>query len=157
MKRPNLQVVTKALVRRILFDGKRAVGVGFERGSVVERAEAGREVILSAGAIGSPHILQLSAVSAPEHLGRVAHSRRTCAGALPLPLKGRRRALSGNLAIAQYRPPWFPDSTAAPGEAYSAAIPLQFGCNSAANSPANSPAHWRQPKVQSLLRYGLFE
>jgi choline dehydrogenase len=71
MKRPNLQVVTKALVRRILFDGKRAVGVEFERGGAVERAEAEREVILSAGTVGSPHILQLSGVGAPEHLGRV--------------------------------------------------------------------------------------
>jgi choline dehydrogenase len=71
MKRPNLQVVTKALVRRILFDGKRAMGVEFERGGVVERAEAEREVILSAGAIGSPHILQLSGVGGSEHLTRV--------------------------------------------------------------------------------------
>jgi choline dehydrogenase len=71
MRRTNLQVVTKALVRRILFDGKRAVGVEFERGGAVERAEAEREVILSAGAVGSPHILQLSGVGAPEHLTRV--------------------------------------------------------------------------------------
>jgi choline dehydrogenase len=71
MKRPNLQVVTKALVRRILFNSKRATGVEFERGGVVERAEADCEVILSAGAVGSPHILQLSGVGAPDHLGRV--------------------------------------------------------------------------------------
>ena len=71
MRRPNLQVVTKALVRRILFDGKRAVGVEFARGGAVERAEAGREVILAAGAVGSPHILQLSGVGEPEHLSRV--------------------------------------------------------------------------------------
>jgi choline dehydrogenase len=71
MKRPNLQVMTKALVRRILFDGKRAIGVEFERGGTVERVEAEREVILSAGAVGSPHILQLSGVGAPEHLTRV--------------------------------------------------------------------------------------
>ena len=71
MKRPNLEVLTKALVRRILFDGKRATGVEFERGGAVERAEAEREVILSAGAVGSPHILQLSGVGAPEHLTRV--------------------------------------------------------------------------------------
>jgi choline dehydrogenase len=74
LKRPNLQLVTKALVHRILFDGKRAVGVEFSRGGpggTVERADAGREVILSAGAIGSPHILQLSGVGDPEHLGRI--------------------------------------------------------------------------------------
>src|SRR5258708_33881 len=73
-KRPNLQLVTKALVHRILFDGKRAVGVEFSRGGSggpLERADAGREVILSAGAIGSPHILQLSGVGDPQHLGRI--------------------------------------------------------------------------------------
>src|SRR6201996_4966591 len=71
LKRPNLQVITKALVRRILFDGKRAIGVEYERGGAVERANAAREVILSAGAINSPHILQLSGVGAPEHLSRI--------------------------------------------------------------------------------------
>ena len=71
LKRPNLQLVTSALVHRVVFDGKRATGVEFSRGGVVERAEAGREVILSAGAIGSPHILQLSGVGDPEHLGKI--------------------------------------------------------------------------------------
>ena len=71
MKRQNLEVVTGALVRRILFDGTRAIGVEFSRGGQVERVSATREVILSAGAIGSPHILQLSGVGDPEHLGRV--------------------------------------------------------------------------------------
>jgi len=40
-------------------------------GRVVERAEAAREVIRSAGAISSPHILELSGVSDPDHLGRI--------------------------------------------------------------------------------------
>src|SRR5580692_13015388 len=74
LKRPNLQLVTGALVHRVLFDGKRATGVEFSRGGPgagIERAEAAREVILSAGAIGSPHILQLSGVGDPEHLGRI--------------------------------------------------------------------------------------
>ena len=70
-KRSNLEVVTKALVRCILFDGARAVGVEYERGGAVQRADAAREVILSAGAVNSPHILQLSGVGAPEHLSRV--------------------------------------------------------------------------------------
>jgi choline dehydrogenase len=71
LKRPNLELVTKAQVRRILFDGTRAIGVEYARGQTVEHADAGREVILSAGAIGSPHLLQLSGVGAPEHLARI--------------------------------------------------------------------------------------
>ena len=71
MKRPNLEVVVKALVNRIVFDGRRAVAVEYQRGGVVERAEAGHEVILSAGAVNTPHILQLSGVGMPEHLGRI--------------------------------------------------------------------------------------
>jgi len=70
MKRPNLQVVTNALVHRIVFDGNRAVGVEYARGNGAERAEAAREVILAAGAIGSPHVLQLSGIGDPDHLGR---------------------------------------------------------------------------------------
>jgi choline dehydrogenase len=71
LKRPNLELVTKALVHRIVFDGTRAVGVEFSRNGTVERADAAREVILSAGAVGSPHILQLSGVGDPEHLGKI--------------------------------------------------------------------------------------
>jgi choline dehydrogenase len=71
MKRPNLQVVTKALVRRILFDGRRAVAVEYGRSGAVERVDADREIILSAGAIGSPHILQLSGVGSPDHLQKI--------------------------------------------------------------------------------------
>jgi choline dehydrogenase len=71
LNRPNLQLVTKALVHRIVFDGKRAVAVEYSRGGQVERADAGREVILSAGAVGSPHLLQLSGVGDPEHLAKI--------------------------------------------------------------------------------------
>jgi choline dehydrogenase len=75
LRRQNLHLVTDALVHRVLFDGKRAVGVEFSRGgprsTTIERAEALAEVILSGGAIGSPHILQLSGVGDPDHLGRI--------------------------------------------------------------------------------------
>ena len=70
-RRPNLQVVVKAQVNRIVFDGRRAVAVEYQRGGAVARADAECEVILSAGAVNSPHILQLSGVGAPEHLQRV--------------------------------------------------------------------------------------
>ena len=71
MKRPNLQIITGALVHRVLFNGTRAVGVECSRNGTVERVDAAGEVILAAGAIGSPHILQLSGVGDPDHLGRV--------------------------------------------------------------------------------------
>ena len=60
--RPNLTVVTETLVYRVTFDGKRATGVEFSRNGVVEHAVSSRETILSAGAIGSPQILQLSGI-----------------------------------------------------------------------------------------------
>ncbi len=72
-KRPNLTVVTGALVHRVIFDGKRAVGVEFSRGgsgNSIERADAAGEVILAAGAVGSPHLLQLSGVGEPETLAK---------------------------------------------------------------------------------------
>jgi choline dehydrogenase len=71
LKRPNLQLITNALVNRVLFDGRRATGIEFSRGGTVEKAAAEREVILSGGAVGSPNILQLSGVGGPEHLGGI--------------------------------------------------------------------------------------
>ncbi|MGE0226438.1 MAG: GMC family oxidoreductase, partial [Acetobacteraceae bacterium] len=71
MKRPNLQLISDALVHRVLLDGKRAIGVEFSRNGTVEQAQASGEVILSGGAIGSPHMLQLSGIGDPDHLGRV--------------------------------------------------------------------------------------
>ena len=68
MRRPNLHVVTNAVARRLTFDGRRVTGIDYRwRGESV-RAFAGREVILSAGAIGSPHLLQISGIGAPEML-----------------------------------------------------------------------------------------
>ena len=75
LKRPNLQVITGALVHRVLFDGTRAVGVEYSRDGGTERVDAAGEVILAAGAIGSPHILQLSGVGDAEHLEPRRHRR----------------------------------------------------------------------------------
>jgi choline dehydrogenase len=70
-RRPNLEIVLNALVHRVLFDGRRATGIEYSRAGTARRVEAGREIILAAGAIGSPRILQLSGVGAPEHLARI--------------------------------------------------------------------------------------
>ena len=68
MKRPNLRVITRALTERVLFEGKRAVGIAFRENGVPKTVRARREVILSGGAIGSPHILLLSGVGPAAHL-----------------------------------------------------------------------------------------
>ena len=68
MKRPNLQVRTHALVTRILFEGKRAVGVRYLQGNVEHEVRASREVILSGGPINSPHLLKLSGIGPAEEL-----------------------------------------------------------------------------------------
>jgi len=62
--------VTHALVHRVLLDGSRAVGVEYSRNGAVERIDAAAEVILAAGAVGSPHLLQLSGIGDPVHLER---------------------------------------------------------------------------------------
>jgi len=62
LQRPNLKVITGALSQRILLDGKRASGVEFIRDGNQQSLSARREVILSAGPIASPHLLQLSGI-----------------------------------------------------------------------------------------------
>ncbi|OEC33374.1 choline dehydrogenase [Pseudomonas cuatrocienegasensis] len=68
--RPNLTIVTHALTDRILFEGKRAVGVAYLKGesNAVNEARARREVLLCSGAIASPQILQRSGVGPAELL-----------------------------------------------------------------------------------------
>jgi len=68
MKRPNLRVITRALAERILFAGKRAVGVAFSHGGESVTVRATREVILCGGAVNSPQLLMLSGVGAAQHL-----------------------------------------------------------------------------------------
>ncbi|NRD72966.1 choline dehydrogenase [Shewanella sp. VB17] len=68
MKRSNLTVTTHALVHKVLFEGKKAVGVRFERKGKMIDVKANKEVVLSAGSIGSPHILQLSGIGSADTL-----------------------------------------------------------------------------------------
>jgi choline dehydrogenase len=67
-KRPNLTVMTDCLVERVDFEGKVAVGVTLSRRGDRVQIRAAREVILSAGTIGSPHLLMLSGIGDREHL-----------------------------------------------------------------------------------------
>ena len=61
MKRPNLNVVTRALTSKILFGGKRAVGVQYKHGGQSKRVYGG-EIICCSGAINSPQFLQVSGI-----------------------------------------------------------------------------------------------
>src|SRR5690606_20065351 len=66
--RPNLHIVTGAHAARVLFEGKRAVGVACRIGNEMRELRVRREVILSAGALLSPQLLMLSGVGPGAHL-----------------------------------------------------------------------------------------
>ena len=72
MKRKNLTVIMKAQVTRILFKGNQTVGVEFKKNKIIQQVKASREVILSAGAINSPQLLQLSGIG-PESVLKEAN------------------------------------------------------------------------------------
>jgi choline dehydrogenase len=71
MSRPNLTVLTKAHVTRVVLEGKRATGVEYLRGGRLQRAHATREVVLSGGAFNSPQLLMLSGIGPADHLRSV--------------------------------------------------------------------------------------
>ena len=70
LDRPNLEVRTRALVHRVLFDGARATGVEFSTGRTTHTVNAG-EVILCGGAINTPQLLQLSGIGNADDLARL--------------------------------------------------------------------------------------
>ncbi|GAC34671.1 choline dehydrogenase [Paraglaciecola polaris] len=66
--RKNLTIVTGALAEKVLLEGKQAVGLVYSVNGKKQSAKASKEVILSAGSIGSPHLLQLSGIGDSETL-----------------------------------------------------------------------------------------
>jgi len=69
--RANLTVMTETLTRRVIVENGRAMGIEVERGGRVEVLRARKEVVLSAGVIGSPHILQLSGIGNADKLSKL--------------------------------------------------------------------------------------
>lgn len=67
-KRSNLTVLTGAQALQVILQGHRASGVSYLKGGSVKTVSASREVILSAGAIGSPQLLMVSGIGPAEHL-----------------------------------------------------------------------------------------
>ncbi|WP_022706794.1 GMC family oxidoreductase [Paracoccus zeaxanthinifaciens] len=68
LRRANVTLLTGALVRRIRFQGRRAVAVAYDRNGTPSEAVAGREIILAAGSVTSPRILQWSGIGPAGHL-----------------------------------------------------------------------------------------
>lgn len=68
LKRPNVTLMTGAMAERIIFEGRRAAAVQVVRGGRRLTLRAGREIILSAGAVTSPRLLQLSGIGPAELL-----------------------------------------------------------------------------------------
>jgi choline dehydrogenase len=66
--RKNLTVLTKAEVRRVIIRKGRAVGIEYRRGGRVLQAFADQQVVVSAGAYATPHLLQLSGIGPADHL-----------------------------------------------------------------------------------------
>jgi choline dehydrogenase len=71
LRRKNIQLMTRTHVRRILFEGRRAVGIEVEQGGAVKRIGARREVIVSSGSINSPVLLMNSGVGPASELQQV--------------------------------------------------------------------------------------
>jgi choline dehydrogenase len=67
-RRTNLKVETNAVARRVLFEGTRAVGVEYDNGGERRQSRALKEVVLCAGAIHSPALLELSGLGEPDRL-----------------------------------------------------------------------------------------
>ena len=77
-RRRNLTIIKGAEATSLLMDGKRCVGVRFRKDGALRDLRAGREVIVSAGAVGTPKLLELSGIGKPDILGkhgvRVVHA-----------------------------------------------------------------------------------
>lgn len=69
--RPNLTVMTHVQIEKLLMDGRKVWGVQGQQKGQLRKFKAAKEVILSAGAIGSPHIMQRSGIGPAEHLNNL--------------------------------------------------------------------------------------
>ncbi len=70
-KRSNLKIITNAHVQKINFEGKKASGIEYFLGENLRKISVNKEIILSAGSIGSPHILQVSGIGDGDKLSKI--------------------------------------------------------------------------------------
>lgn len=90
--RRNVEVIANAAATALVFEGNRCVGVRYVQGGQSKEVRAGREVVLSAGSIGSPQLLQLAGIGDPDHLSSVGVQTRVA-------LRGVGRNLSDHLTV----------------------------------------------------------
>ena len=90
--RRNVTILTDSVVRSLIIEDGRCTGIRYSRGGQPDEARANCEVVLSAGAIGSPQILQLSGIGDPDHLAGIGIETR-------LALRGVGQNLSDHLAV----------------------------------------------------------
>jgi choline dehydrogenase-like flavoprotein len=100
-RRPNLTVRTGAQVERIGFDATRATNVVFRRGREAGEARARREILLAAGAVGSPQLLLLSGVGPAQQLRALGISPIVDRAAVGANLQDH---LTAGFAIGAHRP-----------------------------------------------------
>ena len=93
-KRSNLKIIVNAHVQKINFEGKRAIGVSYFNGNELKSIKANKEVLLSAGSIGSPHLLQISGIGEHKNLQK-------CGIKLIHELKGVAKNLQDNIMFRQ--------------------------------------------------------
>ena len=118
MRRPNLRIETRARVLRLETAGRQITGVTWRQGSETRFAGAERDVLLAAGAVSSPHLLQVSGSA----LRRIS-TRSASKSCTPCPA-------SGWVCRITMRPVW---STASPGPSHST------------NEPADRGSGWKSP------------
>jgi choline dehydrogenase len=68
LKRPNLRLITHALTESLILEGRRVIGVRYRQGGLTHEATADGEVLLAAGSINSPKLLELSGIGQPDLL-----------------------------------------------------------------------------------------
>lgn len=78
--RPNLRIVTHALVEKVLIsdDEKRAYAVQYRRHGKIATVRCRKEIVVSSGSIGSPQILMLSGIGPEEHLKQLGVGKSSC-------------------------------------------------------------------------------
>ena len=76
VRQGRVRLETAAQVMQILFDGKRATGVVYRKGDATMTLRAAKAVVLAAGAIDSPRLLQVSGIGDPDHLGEIGVETR---------------------------------------------------------------------------------